>query len=390
MAGTGGFFLKGLGSGLQSGFQMGQQMQEMKWQKEQRKKLEDKQKKIEESISGIRNLFKQYGADNAYSDDEIMQLNTALLASIPEVQEIYKGAINNIQTMNKAKFEEDLQWLDLFIDWTGGLDPSNVQGVFDTVKGRVQTDKGKQLFTAYDTISKKRYEAQPTTEVFATAEAVQKAYPDQGFKYDSTAKGYVPTFQKPEAPKTELDIMGETGKKLDYAYATGNASHFNQMAKSLGVDTTFETYKQKHVEGEAKRTDIAYWTKRFDDVTNEDEWNTTMRDLEMTDTTWKPKGTYKDKLISEVKEMADTIKRELLTPDNKFINDKAKEQYLGWQRLYEQKIREIMQKYPDIDINRFAKYLSIEEIKPVGFWKGLITGGGIAKGDYSVIDIKGW
>jgi len=375
MAGTGGFFLKGLGSGLQSGFQMGQQMQEMKWQKEQRKKLEDKQKKIEESISSIGNLFKQYGADNTYSDVEIMQLNTALLASVPEVQEIYKGAINNIQTMNKAKFEEDLQWLDLFIDWTEGLDPSNVQGIFDTVKGRVQTDKGKQLFTAYDTISKKRYEAikaQPTTEVFTTAEAVKAKYPNAGYEYSATAGGYVPTFQKPEAPKTELDIMGETGKKLDYAYATGNASHFNQMAKSLGVDTTFETYKKKYEEPEeviGKVTPITFKTlqdikESFNNVKTKAEYDEALASYnaskEAKASDWTPPP-FENQLTELIKKVETAIWADFVNKNTGKLKDKGeREDYNEHLQYYLNLIEEA--KRAGIDISQFQAFIPYKEL----------------------------
>ncbi len=362
-----GSFLTGVASGLQ----MFPQIQEMKWKKAERKAIEKEKEDWKEAISVFQGNLDEYSANRNLSYGEQMDILSASSALGHEYMNIMQDWISDVNQGNREGAKQKAEILAAYRDFTlnTGFPVEGVETILskDTMKyiqqGNILKETGGK-----------------TGEVMG-----RETWKERGF-------GKLPA----EAPKTELDIMGETGKKLDHAYATGNASHFNQMAKSLGVDTTFETYKQKYeaptagVEGEAKRTDIAYWTKRFDDVMNEDEWNATMRDLEMTDTTWKPKGTYKDKLISEVKEMADTIKRELLTPDNKFINDEAKEQYLSWQRLYEQKIREIMQKYPDIDINQFAKYLSIEEIKPVGFWKGLLTVGGVAKGDYSVIDTKGW
>ena len=259
MAGYGGYFLQGVSEGLQTGFNMGQQVQEMKWRKAQQKRLEDKELKITEGASLYSNLVKQLGEDGSYSDDDIMKLNTAFLSAGYEVQAVIKDSHNAIQTMNKGKLEQDLEWLDMFAGWTEGLDPKDVSGVFESVRGQLQTEKGKQIYEAYNNIYKKKYEAvqaQPTAEVFGSAGATREAYPEAGYEYSATAKGYVPTFQKPttpEAPPTELDIMGETQKKLDYAYNTGNANYFNQIAKSLGVDTTFDTYKQKPgVAGAAK------------------------------------------------------------------------------------------------------------------------------------------
>ncbi|MBA7500791.1 hypothetical protein ES704_03552 [subsurface metagenome] len=162
MAGYGGYFLKGLSSGLQSGLNMASQLSEMKYQKAQRKKLAEKQKEIEDGLAHIGTLFKQYGADNVYSEEEGMQLTTAVLASIPEVQAVYKDAVSSIQTMNRKKFEEDMQWLDLFISQTEGLDPSNIQGIFDDVKGWVKTDKGKKYFEVYEIMRQKKHEADQT------------------------------------------------------------------------------------------------------------------------------------------------------------------------------------------------------------------------------------
>jgi len=200
-----GYFLKGLAGGLQTGVNLGTQIQEMQWQKAQRKKLEEKEAKIEESMSTIGNLFKQYGADSTYSDDEIMQLNTALSAAVPEVQAVWKDAVNAIQTMNKNKFEEDLQWFDLFISQAEGLNPGDVQGIFDMAKSRFQTDKAKNYFTAYEEIQKKKYK--PAPETFTSPSGVTEKYPEAGYEYSATAKGYVPIYQKPTAPEKPTDTQ---------------------------------------------------------------------------------------------------------------------------------------------------------------------------------------
>jgi len=204
--------------------------------------------------------------------------------------------------------------------------------------------------------------------------------------------------------------MDETQKKLDYAYNTGNANYFNQIAKSVGVDTTFDTYKQAYEkevgavtpeEEPVLRTDIDYWEKTFNDVKSEDEYNRQYALLKQSKTSkqYEPKP-YKEMLQSEVTAMAQELKG-LLTSDNKFPkvknsegklveDEKAKATYAKYQKIYEQKVKELIAKYPDIDISQFPKYLPVEEIKPVGFLKGMFTTGGVARGDYSVIDTKGW
>ena len=252
-----GYFLQGLGEGLQSGMNMGQQLQEMRWQKKQRKELEEKQAKMLE-VSNLWNAkIKEAGADNIYSDEEISQISTIYLSGGYEFMEHYQGAMDAIKSMNKAKYDQEKEWMDLFANGIEGLSPGDIQEAYDYIKPKITSEKGLNMLEAYSNMQKRKAEAvqaQPTAEVFGSAGATREAYPEAGYEYSATAKGYVPTFQKPttpEAPPTELDIMGETQKKLDYAYNTGNANYFNQIAKSLGVDTTFDTYKQAYKKPEA-------------------------------------------------------------------------------------------------------------------------------------------
>lgn len=379
-----GSFLTGVASGLQ----MFPQIQEMKWKKAERKAIEKEKEDWKEAISVFQGNLDEYSANRNLSYGEQMDILSASSALGHEYMNIMQDWISDVNQGNREGAKQKAEILAAYRDFTlnTGFPVEGVETILskDTMKyiqqGNILKETGGKTG---EVMGRETWKERGFGKLPVTTEAPKLT--DTQVKLAEIDKLTFLTEKRRDQMKVDMLSKSDsaTAEKVKAIRAAGGTNE--QIIKALGGDISEPT-----PEGEAKRTDIAYWTKRFDDVTNEDEWNTTMRDLEMTDTTWKPKGTYKDKLISEVKEMADTIKRELLTPDNKFINDKAKEQYLGWQRLYEQKIREIMQKYPDIDINRFAKYLSIEEIKPVGFWKGLITGGGIAKGDYSVIDIKGW
>ena len=149
----GGYFLQGMAQGIQSGFEMG-------WKKKQQKKLDEQQKKIAEGTTLFNNMVKQYGEDGVYSDDDIAMLNTAYLAAGAEVQEYIKGTKDAIQNMNKAKVEEDFQWLELASSWTDGLDPKDAKGIFDYIRPNITTEKGKNYYTAYENMYKKKYEAQ--------------------------------------------------------------------------------------------------------------------------------------------------------------------------------------------------------------------------------------
>lgn len=358
MANKSGYFLKGLAGGIQSGFNMGVQIQEMQWQKAQRKKLKEKEEKIKEGMISLGNLFKQYGEDGIYSSADITQIDTAFLASSAEVQTAFKGSLDHIKAMNKKELEEDYKWIDLVISQMGDIDPKDVQGMFDHVKGWIKTEGAKNYITAYENIQKRKSEiAKPTAEVFTTAEEVKRAYPGAGYEYSATAKGYVPTFQKPTAPKTELDIMGETKKKLDYAYATGNASYFNRIAKSLGVDTTFETYKKGYEEPEIPKvtpetvTTLKNWEDMFDmkkedGIKTEEEYNRVLNLLAQSKDKYTPKyATWEEALIAEAKGIA---------KDLKGITDKDDFNLLL--NVYMKKLEEIKSKYPDVDLNQFPVF----------------------------------
>ena len=384
---TFGYGLQAFAGGFQTGLGLGMERKKIKMIQDEQKRAEKLAKEKEENAMNWYNANKDSLTNfHTQSQDarsklifESVQYKKEWTDYLRDVEDFLQSGdlegLKNLNNMEEERIKAERDMLGI------GVRPENAfLGKYYSEESMEYAKKLQMGKLANKPIGTQMYEEQ-----FGKLPAEAPKLTDTQVKLAEIDKLTFLTEKRRDQMKVDMLSKSDsaTAEKVKAIRAAGGTNE--QIIKALGGDISEPT-----PEGEAKRTDIAYWTKRFDDVTNEDEWNTTMRDLEMTDTTWKPKGTYKDKLISEVKEMADTIKRELLTPDNKFINDKAKEQYLGWQRLYEQKIREIMQKYPDIDINRFAKYLSIEEIKPVGFWKGLITGGGIAKGDYSVIDIKGW
>ena len=213
------------------------------------------QKKIDDAVEQLKlnstALAAKFDSDRADGSITQQEYSDAVVWALPlgdeimgRVEKLYSG----FRQLTQEQIDNELGEIDAFYNLSENLNFSNLEEM-KSFRSNLTQEKAK---TKWDLIIKsiESRKAQPTTEVFTTAEAVKAKYPNAGYEYSATAKGYVPTFQKPEAPKTGLDIMGETGKKLDYAYDTGNASHFNQMAKSLGVDTTFETYKKGYEEPE--------------------------------------------------------------------------------------------------------------------------------------------
>lgn len=393
MAKYGGFFLKGLAGGLQTGLNMGLQIQEMKWQKEQRKKLEEKQRKIEESVANIGNLFKQYGADNAYSDIEIMQLNTAILASVPEVQAVFKGAVNNIQTMNKSKLEEDLQWLDLFIDWTEGLDPKDVQGIFDTVKGRIQTEKGKNLLTAYENIHKKRYEA-------------AQARPE-----DVWGKAAIlPQEVRPEflrAKGVEIPEVEKAPGITDYNSAWNHLMHWKDVSpeaydkKHTNFQKQFPNIDMSDITQEALRSGEVAPKERAISLPLQEKWKQKVLDANTWEDAQEIIKTYAgadydiaempvkqdwinakleelDSHVEMLKEITDENGRLMGSKSFKFLSGDKEETQTGeeWYKdIYEAYIFYLEElRKMEIDVSKYTKIRPPEETK-VGFLKGFVTPG---------------
>jgi len=257
MVGYGGSFLKGLAGGLQTGINMGTQLQEMRWQKKQRKQLEETQTRMLEAGNLWNAKIKEISADNIITDEEMAQLSTVFLSGGYEFMEHYGSAMNYITGMKDKEYKQELEWINLYIDGIAGLSPGDIQAAYDFIEPKITSEKGLNMLEAYTNMQKRKQEAmqaQPTAEVFTTLEAARAKYPEAKIEFNAQAGGYVVEageVKPPAAPPTELDIMGETQKKLDYAYNTGNANYFNQIAKSLGVDTTFDTYKQAYKKPEA-------------------------------------------------------------------------------------------------------------------------------------------
>jgi len=427
MADYSGYFLQGLAGGIQSGINMGTQLQEMRWQKKQRKELEEKQAKMME-VSNLWNAkIKEAGADNIYSDEEIAQISTIYLSGGYEFMEHYQGAMNAIKSMNKAKYDQEKEWMDLFVSGVEGLPPGDIQAMYEYVQPYVTSEKGKNALEAYNNILQKRgkiAQAQPTAEVFTTAEAVQEAYPGQGYKYDTTAKGYIPTYQKPEE-------LSATDKKYNWAidnYKAGNIS-FEQLSKFMGTDisdpekrntiqqrldemdklgaTTKE--KKNYLLGKSattppeeepvKRTDIEYWRNRENTVKSEEDWDRYLFDLKQSKSPYKTKdATWEDRLLRDVKDLESGIKNQLLdkegkmkllnedgTPKEIYFGGKkmtVEEAYTTLQKLYEEKVRELMEKYPDVaDISTLVKFLSLEEVGKVTGWDWISRAKGYKPGE---------
>jgi len=225
MTGTLGYGLQAAVGGFQTGFNMAQKKTEMEWQKKQQKKLEEKQLKIQEGATIYSNLVAQLGADGTYSEDDMMKLNTAFLASGYEVQEVLKSSHNAIQTMKKDELENDYAILDMYAELTENLDPKDIQGVFDTIKGMTKSEKGLNLFEAFGNLQDKRYkisqEKKPWEEASVLPSDVRTGY----LRQEGVDIPEAPTFNE---------------KKFNWKLEQVNSGKitFEQFLKSENMDIT--------------------------------------------------------------------------------------------------------------------------------------------------------
>lgn len=416
MTGYFGYFMQG----MQGGIQTGMQLLDMKWKKDEKKRLEKKQEEMLAQASTYNKMVAGFYDDKIITDDEMMQANASWTALAYEVKGMVEGSYKAIEAMDKKTVEQNNQWFDMLPDIYEG-DPKDVAGMSDRIRANVKGEVALLRFDALDEIMRKKNEAAQNvsqTEVFTSPEAVKAKYPDSGYTYSASAGGYVPTYQKPtkeEAPPTEMDIMGETQKKLDAAYETGNANYFNQMAKSLNVPTTFETYKQKYEKPEGaggvtpekfRATSLSTQNQYIEKALNADKWEDAEDIIkEYEDAGYDP-ARLKEKVTKEAwanvkKSDLDNLVAVLNeitagTPEGRNIKGKKKFAFEmdgeSTEKTGEEWYKQVYESYvallklleeQGIDTSQYKKLKPLSEIKKIKF--GGFVGGGVETGDLTFI-----
>ena len=365
--------------GFKSGFGMAQQKQEMEWQKKQRKKLEEKELKIQEGASMYSNLVAQVYADGVLSEDESMKLNTAFLAAGYEVQAVIKDTHTAIQAMDKNKLEQDFAWLEMFAEITEGLDPKDVQGAFDIIKLNVKSEKGINLFDAYGSLQKKRYEVaqkeKPWEKAAILPSEMRAPYLEQegieipeiaptvkeptfnekrfNWKIEQYNQGRITLNQLLESEGIAMSPEKATGleKTIQDIITQGTKAGISQKEintavknKILGKPTPEPEPKPETV------STLKNWEAMFDvnaeeGPRTEEEYNRVLELLAQSKDEYKPKyPTWKEALVAEVKGIGRELEGITDRTDRKFLLD-----------IYKQKLEEIKAKYPDVDLTQFSQ-----------------------------------
>lgn len=415
MAKYGGFFLKGLAGGIESGVSMGLKIQEWKWQKDQKKKIEEKQEKMKEALSIYGNqLMAAYTEGHGLSEQENLKFTTALMAFTEDAYDKGKAVLDDVRAMNKKGVEEYYKTCDMIIDRIGDLGTENMQDLLDEIENIAPSENARAYLDAGVRLEEKKFKAAKAgkPEVFTSPDELLKVHPGSEWKYSADAGGYIRTFAKPETPKVPgITDYNSVASYLSKFAKTAKPETFNKVKaglqnqfpnidmSSITQESLREPEKVAGVEKPVKRTDIEYWRNRENTVKSEEDWDRYLFDLKQSKSPYKTKdATWEDRLLRDVKDLESGIKNQLLdkegkmkllnedgTPKEIYFGGKkmtVEEAYTTLQKLYEEKVRELMEKYPDVaDISTLVKFLSLEEVGKVTGWDWISRAKGYKPGE---------
>ncbi|MCK4448718.1 MAG: hypothetical protein KAW56_16750 [Candidatus Marinimicrobia bacterium] len=205
-----GSFFKGLAGGLKTGLNYGMNAAQIRWQIEQKKKLETEKEKMQEAWTNFSQSAQEIYEGGGISQETERKLYALMFTLPPELQASAKNLLAGVNQNNKAAVEKEFENLQMVIDVlesTGGrVTDEALDGLINILSPENQ-QKITAVMEAYKSVP-----GQPTTEVFPTAGAVMETYPEAGYKY--TKEGYVPEFQKP-APKKAPTVMEQEIAGID-------------------------------------------------------------------------------------------------------------------------------------------------------------------------------
>jgi len=229
MAGTGGYFLQGLAGGIQTGYNMRMNKMEMDWKKKEREALEKKQNEFIEVSKNVQGMITKFGEDGTYSSDEILQLNTAIMAGGIEIQQQFKDWMKSIQDGDREKVSQQKGYIDSWLNEIDGFTPENIDSVFNSVSQYVTHPEAKKYLDASMAIKKKKAEyADPNVKAWERAGTL----PMESRPEYLRAQG-IDVPQPTTAPKEPTALSAKDNWAIEN-YNTGKIS-FDQLSKYMGT-----------------------------------------------------------------------------------------------------------------------------------------------------------
>jgi len=252
MAGPGysGYFMKGLASGLTSGVNLGTQLTQLKWQKQKQKELNDLNTKMNDAWSTIGQEIVTLANDGQLSDDDKLKIYTMTMAAPREMQSVMQNIRSSLSQFDTKGLENQMEYVKTFYEYAQGLDPKDINSLYETVRNYITDPHALTLFEVADKKLRHEYEAtkaEPTTEVFPSLETARAKYPEAKIEFNTQAGGYVVGAGevKPTAP-------AELSAKDNWAIENYKAGkiNFNELSKYMGTYIAPEemSTKEKEIE----------------------------------------------------------------------------------------------------------------------------------------------
>jgi len=232
--GYGGYFKQGLASGISQGMQWGQQILDIRERKKLKEELQKEKDKILTQTNELIKMIDTYGADNLYSDSEILSLQTFALSASAEVQNRFMPIIENINAGNIKQASEQIKQIDEYVNYIMGLDltPGQVEASIKSFKdgGFITSEKALRYFEAQENMVKeaiKARELQPVQpeDIWSKAAILPQ---EVRAEYLRSKGEPIPTIEKEGTPLSGRD------KIMINAYKSGSIS-FDNFLKYMGA-----------------------------------------------------------------------------------------------------------------------------------------------------------
>ena len=182
-----GYFKQGLASGISQEMQWGQQILDIIERKRLKDELKKEKNKILTQTNEVTKMIDTYGADNLYSNSEVLSLRTFVLSAAAEIQDRFMPIIENIDAGNTKQASEQIKQIDEYVNYLMGLDltPGQVETSIENFKngGFITSENALRYFEAKENIVKEQIKARelqpvrPTAERFTSVAELHEKYP---------------------------------------------------------------------------------------------------------------------------------------------------------------------------------------------------------------------
>ena len=205
---------------------------EWKERKKAKKKIDDAVEELKLNSTELARRYDMARADGTITQQEYSDTVSWAMPLGNEILSRVETLYGNYRSLTSEKIDAELEDINAFYNLSKDVDFQNIEQM-RAFGSRLTMPKAK---IQWDIIIKsiESRQAQPAVEVFPTAGGVTEKYPEAGYEYSATAKGYVPTYQKPTtetAKPTDTQVkLAEVDKLTFLTEERRNAMKVNILA----------------------------------------------------------------------------------------------------------------------------------------------------------------